>query len=167
MLKFLELRVKAPITTKVEKKSFREGSYYRDKVTIAKEKLIVILSNGSLSLQSERPLIRNNVIARRLGVKVPTVSTVLRRWRMSGLGEAYFDRVKNKRWSRISPDIVIAIVQQKLVDEMAYMSLPERLPIIREKFSLPKLARSTLRKIYREHGIRYRRPRYQYLAKYL
>lgn len=62
-----------------------------------------MMSNGSLSIPSERPLIRNCVIAIRLGVKVPTVSNVLRRWRISGLGAAYFDRVKNKRSPKIYP----------------------------------------------------------------
>lgn len=44
-------------------------------------------------------------------------------------------------------------MQERLVKVMVHMSLPERLPIIRQLFNLLKLAKSTFRNIYRQIGI--------------
>ena len=133
MLRYLQVKVKATINNSIINRWLSEGSYFRDKLTI--EKLSFMMNNGSLLHLSERPIIRKCVIARRLGVKLPTVSTVLRRWRMSGIGAAYFDRLKNKKSPWIARKIVEAIVQQKLVDQMVQFSLPEWLPIIRKSLA--------------------------------
>ena len=100
-----------------------------------------------------KPLNTLKQIALKVGVKVPTVNTILIKYRSNNYS---VDFIRERSFNRLkklgNPNIVNALKSKRLLREWAHHSLLRRSQLIKDEFNI-KVSISTLRKFYIEHRI--------------
>ena len=116
MLQYLTAKQSFKMKSRWSRK-FREpeGSFFRNRISIKQEMMVVYMRHRSLHTESEVRHMRNVDISRKLGIKISTVNTILRSWRSSIDKLSYFKRCKNKRTPKYDKEIISAIVQPKFL----------------------------------------------------
>lgn len=100
-----------------------------------------------------------------LGLKTSTVSEINYRWRKN---HCNITNLSKKRYPSHTkyPFVADYAVQPRVLQEMAHLSMMDRVQLLRQMFRLRKLAKSTLHRIYKLNKISYRKANYCYQTKY-
>jgi len=127
-------------------------------------KFVIFLRFNSLTTDQGGIARSCNEIFKITGVKPSSQSNMFKRWKDCGF--SIYNRLVGHQKNRIANDEQEKwMCDEKILQEMAHLSLFARAEKIRVKFGFEKFSLDTLRSIYRKNGVRLVKPQYHYSRK--
>lgn len=105
------------------------------------------------------------MIANRVGLKPPTVSCILRRWKLNNHDIDYLSKVKKGRKRKFNSFQEVSMTSPKTLRDLAHLTLVQRAEHYKALYKLPTLSTGTICKVYKRHEVKFMCPNYGYNRK--
>jgi transposase len=86
------------------------------------------------------------------------------RWRCAGKNLSNIKHVKKGRWP-LTHEMELWATSPHTLQEMAHLGLHARAHLIKERYELKSFSHSSVVRLFKKHGITYRKPQYSYSRK--